>query len=370
MWKRMLVMLGGLAILAVVLAFGFYLHVKALMASAPKPGAVTVSDTVVRPSAWQSRMKAVGTLSAVHGVELTTQVAGVIKTIAVRSGAQVRAGEVLVTLDAAPEEAQLASLQAAADLAHTTLERARRLMTGQTVTQAAIDADEANLKVKQALVDQQKALIAQKTLRAPFSGRLGILQVNLGQYLTPGTRIASLQDLRAMHDDFVVPQIDIARLSRGQPVSVRVDAYAGRVFHGQITAINSEVDLNTRNVTVRATVPNPDGLLRPGMFVHTEVTTGAPRELLTLPASAITYNSYGASVYVVVPAKTGTGKIVQQVFVTTGPTRGDQVTVLNGLKAGQTVVTSGQLKLSPGAAVRIDNAVQPPDAVHPKPAEQ
>lgn len=366
----MLVMLGGLAVLAIVLAFGFYLHVKALMANAPKRGAVTVSDAVVRPSAWQSRMKAVGTLSAVHGVELATQVAGVVKTVAVRSGAQVQAGEALVTLDAAPEEAQLASLQAAADLARTTLERARRLMTGQTVTQATIDADAANLKVKQALVDQQKALIAQKTLRAPFSGRLGILQVNLGQYLTPGTRIASLQDLRAMHDDFVVPQIDIARLSRGQPVSVRVDAYPGRVFRGKITAINSEVDLNTRNVTVRATIPNPDGLLRPGMFVHTEVTTGAPRELLTLPASAISYNSYGASVYVVVPAKTGTGKIVQQVFVTPGPTRGDQVAVLKGLTAGQTVVTSGQLKLSPGAAVRIDNTLQPPDAAHPKPAEQ
>jgi membrane fusion protein (multidrug efflux system) len=366
----MLAMLGLLAVLAVALGFGFYLHIKALMASVPKPGAATVSDMVVQPSAWQPQMKAVGTLSAVHGVDLATQVAGVVKTITVKSGAQVKAGEVLVTLDAAPEKAQLESLQAAADLAGTTLDRDRRLMTGQNVAQSTIDTDKANLKGKEALVDQQKALIAQKTLIAPFAGRLGIVQVNLGQYLTPGTQIASLQDLSAMHDDFVVPQIDIARLSPGQPVSVLVDAFPGHVFHGQITAINSKIDLNTRNVTVRATIPNPDGLLRPGMFVHTEVETGKPRQLLTLPSSAITYNSYGASVFVVASPKQGGGKIVHQVFVTTGPTRGDQVAVLTGLKPGETVVTSGQLKLSPGAAVKIDNSVQPPDAANPKPVEQ
>lgn len=365
-FKRILLMLLFLILLAAALGFGFYRHVLHLMASAPKPTPATVSDITVKPTSWQPRMTAVGTLSAVHGVDLATQVAGVVKTIPVKSDAEVKQGDVLVELDAAPEKAQLESLQAAADLATSTLDRDRRLMTGQTVTQATIDTDEANLKGKQALVDQQKALIAQKTLTAPFAGRLGIVQVNIGQYLTPGTSIVSLQDLSEMHDDFIIPQVDLARLANGQPVTVTVDSYPGKSFTGKITAINTKIDLNTRNVTVRATIPNPDGLLRPGMFVHTSIETGKPEQLLTLPTAAITYNSYGASVYVVKPAKDGNGKIVNQVFVTTGLTRGDQVAVIKGLKGGEQVVTSGQLKLSPGAAVVIDNSVQPPNSPDPK----
>ena len=365
-WKRIVLMLVFLVVLSAALGFGFYRHILQLMASAPKPAPVTVSDTTVKFTPWQPKMTAVGTLSAVHGVDLAPQVSGVVKAIPVTSGERVKKGDVVVELDAAPERAQLESLQAAEELAQSTLDRDRRLMTGQTVTQATIDADEANLKGKKALVDQQKALIAQKTLTAPFAGELGIVQVNLGQYLTPGTQIVTLQDLSAMHDDFVVPQVDLARLAPGQEVRVTVDTYPGKHFAGKITAVNAKVDLNTRNVTVRATIPNPDGLLKPGMFVRTEVDTGKPRKLLTLPGAAITYNSYGASVYVIEPAKDGKGKTVRQVFVTTGPTRGDQVAVTEGLKEGQDVVTSGQLKLHPGASVVIDNSAEPPDSPDPK----
>lgn len=368
--KRMALMILLVIVLAAALGFGFYKHVQTLIASAPKPTPATVSDIVVQPSAWQPQMTAVGTLSAVQGVDVPAQAAGVVTGIPVSSGAQVAAGAILVQLNDAPDRAQLASLQAAADLAASTLKRDRGLMAGQTVSRATLDADEAELKGKQALVAQQKALIDEKTVTAPFSGQVGIVQVNLGQYLTPGTTIVTLQDLSAMHDDFDVPQGSVGKLSPGDIVKVSLDAFPGESFAGKVTAINPKVDASTRNVTVRATIPNPGGLLRPGMFVKTTIQTGKPRQLLTLPVAAIAYNSYGASVYVVEPAPKGNGKIVKQVFVTTGPTRGDQVAVLKGLKAGQHVVTSGQLKLSPGAAVKVDNSVQPPNSPNAAPQEE
>lgn len=369
-WKRMLLMIFFILLLAGALGFGFYQHVQTLIASAPKPTPATVSAIEVKAEAWQPELTAVGSLSAVNGVDVATQVAGIVSEIPVKSGVKVASGAVLLKLNADPDEAQLTSLEAAAELSATVLKRDSQLITGTAVTQATIDADTADLKSKNALVAQQKALIAEKTVTAPFGGELGIVQVNLGQYLTPGTVIATLQDLSAMHDDFLVPQSAVGKIAVGQPVAVTVDALPGKSFQGVISAISPKVDPNTRNVTVRATVPNPDELLRPGMFVRTSVETGKPEQLLTLPSTAITYNSYGATVFVVKPAESGSGKIVQQVFVTTGDKRGDQVSVLKGLEAGQQVVTSGQLKLSSGGAVVIDNSVQPPNDPTAAPQEE
>jgi membrane fusion protein, multidrug efflux system len=368
--KRMLIMLFLVVVLVAALGFGFYRHIQTLIASAPKQTPATVSTTVVAASPWQAHIDAVGSLSAVSGVDVATQVAGIVTSIPVQSGSTVAAGTVLLQLNIDPDKAQLASLQAAADLSEIVQKRDMRLLTSSAVSQATLDTDAADVKSRNALVAQQEALIAQKTVKAPFAGDLGIVQVNIGQYLTPGTVIATLQDLSAMHVDFLVPQGQVASLQSGQAVNIMVDAYPGRSFSGKIIAINPKVDPNTRNATVRALVPNSDKLLRPGMFVRTAVDVGAPKDYLTLPLTAITYNSYGATVFVLSPSADGKGKVAKQIFVTTGDTRGDQVQVVKGLTAGQEVVTSGQLKLKTGAAVVVDNSVQPPNDPNAAPQEQ
>lgn len=368
--KRLLIMLGLILILIAGLGFGFYLHIQSLIASAPKQTPATISTATVEPSAWQPQITAVGSLLAVNGVDVATQVGGIVSAIPIKSGAKAADGEVLVQLNADPDKAQLASLEAAAELAATVLKRDSQLLATSAVSQATIDSDAADLKSKNALVAQQKALIAEKTVTAPFAGQFGIVQVNLGQYISPGTVVGTLQDLSAMHDDFLVPQSAAGALAVGQEVSVTVDAFADKTFTGKISAIDPKVDPSTRNVTVRATIPNPEGLLRPGMFVRTTVDTGPAVQRLTLPNTAITYNSYGSTVFVVKPAASGGGKTVQQLFVTTGDQRGDQVSVLKGLEAGQEVVTSGQLKLKSGASVVVDNTVQPPNNPDAAPQEE
>ncbi|MDE3120772.1 MAG: efflux RND transporter periplasmic adaptor subunit [Paracoccaceae bacterium] len=370
LWKRMGLMLLLIVVIVAVLGFGFYRHIQHLIASAPKPTPATVSATEVTEMSWQPQLSAVGALSAVHGVDVAPQVAGVVAAIPVKSGTVVKAGDVLIQLNDAPDKAQLASLEAALELSQTVLARDIRLHASQAVSQSTLDADAADLKSRTALVAQQKALIAEKTVTAPFGGQLGIVNVNLGQYLTPGTPIVTLQDLSAMHDDFTVPQSELSSLALGQKIAVSVDAYPGRSFTGTITAISPKVDATTRNVTVQATIPNPDGALRPGMFVHTTINLGKPVQQLTLPVTAVTYNSYGATAFVVTKAKNGSGLQAEQVFVTPGDRRGNRVAILKGLKAGDQVVTSGQLKLTSGAAVQIDNSVQPSDSASPQLQEE
>jgi membrane fusion protein (multidrug efflux system) len=369
--RRLLLVLVLLLLLAGALGFGFYLHVQSLIANAPKPVPVTVSTLSAAASMWQPQFAAVGSLSAVNGVDVAAQVPGIISSIPVSSGATVKANDVLVQLNIDPDKADLASLQAAAQLSALTLKRDTQLLSTQTsVSQATVDADAADLKSKNALVAQQQALIAEKTLSAPFDGDVGLVLVNLGQYLTPGTVVATLQDLSAMHADFLVPQEVLNAMSPGQAVTVTSDGLPGKTFAGKIEAINSKIDPNTRNATVRALIPNPDRLLRPGMFVAVSVDIGKPEQHVTLPATAITYNSYGSSVFIVKPGANGSGQTVDQVFVTTGDKRGDQVAILKGVTAGQEVVTSGQLKLKNGASVVIDNAVQPPSNPNAAPQEQ
>jgi len=365
----MLIMLGGMLVLVLVLAGGFYLHIRKLIASSPKPGPQTVSAVAVRALEWQPELSAVGTLRAVRGVDVTTEVAGLVRSVEVQSGQDVEAKSVLVTLNADADEAELEALQAAADLADSVLARDRAQLALRAVSQAQFDADYADATSKRALAAQEAALVAKKTIRAPFGGKLGITTVNPGQYLNPGDKIATLQQLDPIYLDFYLPQRDVAMLAPGQHVDVTTDGFLGVTFAGEITAMSPKVDPATRTVQVQATLPNRARHLLPGMFANAAVSVGAKESHLTLPQTAITYNPYGSTVFIVTSA--GGGPLVaQQVFITTGTTRGDQVEILAGLKEGQLVVTSGQLKLKSGTPVVVDNSVQPADNPNPTPQER
>ena len=388
MTKRMLIMIGGVLVLVAVLALGFFLHIRSLIASSPKPGPQTVSAIKAQTLEWQPQITSVGTLVAVRGVDVTTEIAGLVRSLHFKSGQDVKAGDLLVQLNADSDLAQLNSLQAAAELSAVTLKRDQAQLAGQAISQAQVDNDLADLKSRRALVAQQQALVAKKTIRAPFSGRLGITTVNPGQYLNPGDAIVTLQTIDPIYANFSAPQKQIAGLSAGQAVNVATDAFANEMFAGKITAINPKVDPSTRNVLLQATIANPQRRLLPGMFARASVDVGEKQRHLTLPQTAITYNPYGATVFVLKPAEAQPvpgGKdqknakpaappagslVAQQVFVTTGETRGDQVAILTGIEEGQEVVTSGQLKLKNGTPVVVDNKVQPANSANPSPQER
>jgi len=334
----------------------------------------TVSTIKAAYKEWQPELSAVGTLRAVRGADLAPEVSGVISAIHFRSGDEVKAGTPLVQLNAAADIAQLESLKAAAQLAQVTYERDARQLKVQAVSQATVDADAANLKVARARVAEQQALVDKKSVRAPFAGRLGLRAVDLGQYVAPGTKLVTLQSLDPMYADFSVPQSALAEVRTGLKVSATSDALPGERFAGTIDAIDAKVDPATRNVQVRASLSNPKHRLLPGMFVTVSVDTSAPERRLTLPQTAITFNPYGNTVFVVEEkGKQPDGKpklVATQRFVTTGATRGDQIAVLSGVKDGETVVTAGQLKLRNGVPVIINNSVQPSDDAAPKPKDE
>ena len=372
--KRMLIMLLCVVLLIAVLALFKFLQIRKLIASLPKPSAQIVTAVKVEMQDWQPEIKAVGTLNPVRGVNVTTEIAGLVRSIHFHSGQDVKAGEVLVELNADSDKAQLAALQAAADLSASVLARDRQQFAVQAISQAQLDADQADLRVKRASAAQQAALVAKKTIRAPFAGRLGITTVNPGQYLNPGDAIVTLQTLNPIYVDFNLPQRQIGSLSLGQHVSLSSDAFPGHSFVGKVTAINPKVDPATRNLQLEATVANEKLQLLPGMFASVDVATGTTQHYLTLPQTAVTYNPYGSTVFVLKPGKTKDAKgnaelEAQQVFVTTGVTRGDQVAVLSGIAAGDQVVTSGGLKLTNGSPVIIDNSVQPANNPNPTPQE-
>ena len=376
--KRMLIMLGAVALLIALLALGFFLHIRQLMASSPKPAPQTVSATIIRKVDWQPQLSSVGTLVAVRGVDVTSEIAGLVRSIHFKSGQEVVAGQLLLQLNADADLAQLRALEAAAELAASVLARDRQQFAVQAISQAQIDNDAADLKSKQALAAQQAALVAKKTIRAPFAGKLGITTVNPGQYLNPGDKIVTLQTIDPIYVDFYIPQQQLGGLQVGQVLTLSSDAHANTAFAGKVSAISSKVDPATRNVQVEATVANPQRQLLPGMFANVHVEVGGKKQYLTLPQTAITYNPYGSTVFVVHPAppsKAGAPPpkagdlVVQQVFVTTGATRGDQVAVLTGLAEGQRVVTSGQIKLKNGSPVVISNVVEPRNNPQPTPQE-
>jgi membrane fusion protein (multidrug efflux system) len=371
MIKRMLIMLILVgAVLGGLFGFKAFVNGKikeamAGMANMPQ----TVSATKAETSDWQPKIDAVGTLRAVRGAELSLEVPGVVETIAFQSGDEVKAGQVLLTLRKEDEEARLQSLEATASLAQITYDRDLKQLKAQAISQAIVDNDEANLRNARAQVAVQKAILDKKTLRAPFDGKLGLRQVDLGQFLAAGTMIATLQSLDPIFVDFLLPQQAVAQISVGDKVRARIDAFPDRTFEGKITAINPKIETSSRNVQVRATLSNPDQKLMPGMFAAVELDTGAPQRLVTLPQTAVTYNPYGSLVYLVDDKVKADGKpelAARQVFVTTGATRGDQVAILKGVSEGDMVVTSGQIKLRNGVPVLVDNRAVPTNDAAPK----
>ena len=401
MTKRMLIMIGAVIVLIAALAGGKYLQIRKLIASIPKPQPQTVSTIEVQAQPWQSQLKSVGTLSPVRGADLASEVAGLVRSVNFKSGQDVPAGALLVQLSADSDAAQLQALQAAADQAETALKRDQAQLAVRAVSQAQVDADTSNLKAARAQVAQQAANVAKKAIRAPFAGRLGITALQPGQYVNAGATLVTLQTLDPIHVDFSLPQQQLAGLAVGQAVTLVVDAFAGQSFAGTINAINPKVDPATRTVQVQATVANPRRDLLPGMFAEVRVNLGNAQPQLTLPQTAITYNPYGSTVFVVEKASAvqaraaasaasaasgamaaatppapaasaadGEQLVAQQVFVETGPTRGDQVAITKGLTAGQQVVTSGQIKLKNGTPVVVDNRVQPSNNPSPTPREK
>ncbi|MEN6623177.1 MAG: efflux RND transporter periplasmic adaptor subunit [Smithella sp.] len=376
MTKRIIIML-----IIVGLIFGgiFGYHVfrsymmKKYMASAAAP-AVTVSAMKAVPQEWQEQIQAVGTLRAVHGVDLANEIAGIVQSIHFKSGDNVKAGQVLLQVNADSDIAQLRVLTAAADLAQSVYDRNRKQFEVQAISKASLDVDAADLKGKQFQVAQQTALVKKKTIRAPFAGRLGISSVNAGQYLNAGDKIITLQALDSIYIDFFLPQQDFSRIAINQEVTVVTDAYPDATFKGKVSAINPKVDPQTRNVQVEALIANPQHKLLPGMYATIKVQAGAARHYLTLPRTAVTFNPYGETVYIVeqkATAKDGKPSLsVRQTFVTLGPARGDQVAVTKGIKEGELVVTSGQLKLRNGSPVIINNQVQPASESNPTPQDQ
>jgi len=376
MTKRMLLMLAAVALLFGGIfgyqAFQARMAKKSMAAGQAPP--MTVTTITAKSLPWQPQLKAVGSLRAVRGVDVTCEIAGLVRSVQFRSGDDAKAGQLLVQLNADADVALLRSLRAAADLASTVYIRDIKQFAIKGVSQATLDADAADLKVKQAQVAQQEALVDKKTIRAPFAGRLGITTVNPGQYLNPGDKIVTLQALDAIYADFYLPQQDLASIALGQTVAVTTDSYPGRIFSGRITAVNPRVDPETRNFQVEATIANPRHVLLPGMYVTVEVRAGAGQNFLTLPQTAVTFNPYGETVYIVEEKGKGPdGKpllIARQTFVTVGPTRGDQVAILTGVKDGEEVVTSGQLKLKNGSPVIADNRIQPSNNAAPKPVDE
>lgn len=330
---------------------------------------VTVSATTVKPSPWQPLIKASGSLRAIRGVNITTELAGMIQKIYFTPGQDVAAGTVLLQLNADSEIGQYESLQAQTALAQITYERDKKQFQIHAISKQVLDTDFQNWRSLQGQLAQQAATVAKKTIRAPFSGRLGISKINLGQYINPGDTIVMLQTLNPIYVDFFVPQQRLSQLSVGQIVTLTLDNAAGKKFLGKITTVNPAVESNSRNVEVEATVENSELILAPGMFVNLEVQTGQAQNYLTLPQTAVTFNPYGDLVYLI---KKSTEKkhgkdilTVSQRFVKTGEHRGDQVMITDGLKEGDVVVTSGQLKLKNGSIVEINNTVEPADNAQP-----
>lgn len=373
MVKRMLIMLV-LVFVVIGGIFGFQtfkgIMIKKFMGSMGKQ-VQTISTVTASTALWQGKLQANGSLRALRGADLSVEAAGIVDTIAFESGADVPAGATLLRLKPNDDPAKLQQLQAAADLDAITYRRDQEQFAAQAVSQATLDTDLANLKSARAQVAAQQALMAEKTLKAPFAGRLGIRQVDQGQYLAAGTAVVTLQALDPIVIDFYVPQQALAKIKVGAPVDASVDTYPDKQFKGTISAINSKVDTASRNVQVRASFHNADHHLVPGMYANVEIDSGAAHSEITVPQTAITYNPYGDTVFVVTQnGKDEHGKpqlVAQQRFVTLSDTRGDQVAVQNGLKVGDVVVTAGQMKLHNGSAVVIDNHLTPSNDANPTP---
>jgi len=374
MRKRMIITLAVLLAFIVGIGLVKFFQVQAAMAQGaswqPPPEAVTTIVTKVEH--WSASLSAFGSVAAVHGVTVSADLPGIVESIDFESGRSVRAGDVLVRLDTSQERAQLAAAKARRDLTKLNLERSQELLEKQVVAQAEYDRMAAEAKQAEAGAGEIQATIERKRIRAPFAGTLGLRQVNLGQYLNGGDPVVSLQAMDPIYVNFSLPQQDVSSLKIGAEVRVSADGIVIANSEGRITAINSVVDEATRNVQVQATFRNPEGRLRPGMFVEVQASFGKGDSVITLPASAVSYAPYGNSVFVVSDMKGPNGKTyrgVEQRFVKLGAGRGDQVSVVSGLKPGEEVVTSGVFKLRSGAAVLVNNKIIPSNNPTPKPED-
>jgi membrane fusion protein (multidrug efflux system) len=374
--RRMTIMLCGVFLL-LGLIFGFNqlktFMIKHFIAGMGLPPA-TVSTLVVTSTEWQPKLSSVGNVRAYRGVELSTEISGLVQAVPIKSGMDVKEGELLIKLNDASDISQLNSLIAIADLAKVINERDRQQLEIQAISKNVFDTSRADAKSKQAQVEQQTALVAKKNLKAPFSGRVGIVMMNPGQFVNSGDKLLTLQTLDPIFVDFNLPQSNAAQIQVGQEIVVTTDAFKGASFTGKVTAVSPKVDINTRNIQVEAQLANPNKKILPGMFANVNIKLGDEVKLLTLPQTAVTYNPYGSTVFIAKPTgkKDKQGKPAleaQQVFVTTGPTRGDQVAILKGVEEGATVVTSGQLKLKNGTPLIVNNKVQPSNSPNPQPQE-
>jgi membrane fusion protein (multidrug efflux system) len=374
MAKRMILMLALTTVFVAALGFVKFRQIQTAIAQGaafqPPPEAVTT--IVAQSEEWTSTLSAIGTLEAVQGVTVSADLPGTVHRIAFESGQWVREGQVLAQLDTRQERAQLAAVEAQRNLAQLNFSRMKDLLTDRVISQSEFDRAMTDQKHTGAQVGEIQTTIERKTIRAPFSGVLGIRQANVGQYLAAGDPIVQLQALEPIYVNFGVPQQEASQLRAGRAVRVTVGELADREFEGRITAIDAAVDPATRNVQVQATLANPGGKLRPGMFVQTEVALGSSRTVVPLPAPAVSYAPYGDSVFIVTDLKNPDGQTyrgVRQQFVKLGGSRGDQVAVLEGVKPGDEIVTSGVFKLRNGAAVQINNKVRPANNRAPRPED-
>ncbi len=374
MKKHMFQMLAVVLAIVAILGFVKFQQIQTAIAAGKSftmpPESVT--SIIATEDQWQGTLEAVGSVEPVQGVTLSADLPGVVERIAFESGSNVAAGQALVVLDSRQERAQLASAQASLHLAKSNLDRARKLLENQVIAQAEFDQTDALFRQAEAHVNEVEATIQRKTIRAPFAGVAGIREVNLGQYLNSGTPVVPLQSRNPIYINFAVPQQRVAALQKGATVRAHLDDGKVEINSGRITAINPVVDGDTRNVQVQATFQNPKGELRPGMYVTVQVVLGDAAPVVALPVTAINYAPYGNSVFIIEDVKGPDGKSyrgARQQFVKLGAARGDQVAILDGVKPGQEVATSGVFKLRPGAAVKVDNATQPANSPAPKPED-
>ena len=372
MAKRMILMLTVTALFVAGLGFVKFRQIQTAIAQGaafqPPPEAVTT--IVANEERWPATLNAIGTMAAVQGVTVSADLPGTVDRIAFDSGKSARAGEVLAVLDTRQEQAQLAAAEAQRDLARLNFDRMQGLLNESVISRAEFDRATAENRQTEARVGEIRAAIERKTIRAPFSGLLGLRQVNLGQYLNGGDAVVQLQSLNPIYVNFGVPQQNAGQMTIGRSVRVTAGGLGSVESPARVTALDSVVDVTTRNVQVQATLANPQGRLRPGMFVEVEVVLGAASTVISLPGSAISYAPFGDSVFVVTDLKDPNGQTyrgVRQQFVKVGPARGDQIAITSGVKAGDEVVTSGVFKLRNGAAVQINNTVKPANNPRPRP---
>jgi len=373
--KRMLIMLIVVGLVfGLIFAFiiGRSMLIKYFISTAGEP-TQTVSTVTAEEKPWQPLIAAVGSLHAVQGSDLSAEVAGIVSKVGFNGGDSVKAGDLLVELRADSDVAKLKSLQANAQLARQTFDRAQKLHAGRTVSKAYLDNAAAALKSADAQVAEQQALVDKKIIRAPFAGKAGTIKVNVGQYVTPGQQLVTLQQLDPIHIDFSLPQQQVSQIVVGGKVVVTSDAYPDKSFEGEVTSFDPKIDTETRNVAVRATLSNPEQLLLPGMFARITLTVGEPENFVTLPQTAIVFNSYGETVFVLEETKDEEGSVkyfAKQKFIKTGERRGDQVAVTQGVEAGEIIVSLGGFKLRNGTPVRINNELDVPNDADPQPVDE